>query len=281
MMGTIFSIEEFSIYDGPGIRTSVFLKGCPLKCSWCHNPEGQSSLPEIIKSPNGCINCGECKKNAIKKDNTFCFTQKSIDACPNNLLRIAGKKISADELVETILKNKNMLKNGGVTFSGGEPLMQGEFLKECLALLKGEIHTAVQTSGYCDEQLFKDVLKLSDYFLYDLKIINNTKHIQYTKVSNELILCNFKTLVKSGKEFVPRIPLIPGVTDTKDNITEIAELLSENGITYAELMAYNKIAGGKYAMLGRKYEPDFDEAVEINVHKEIFDSFKVGVKILK
>ncbi len=278
--GIVFSIEEFSIYDGPGIRTTVFLKGCPLRCSWCHNPEGQKTEPEIIKSPNGCINCGECKKYAVQKSNGVNFTQESITACPNNLLRVVGKKISSQILIKQLLKNQNLLKNGGITFSGGEPLMHGEFLLECLDLLKGKVHTAVQTSGFCDSDLFDAVLQSADYFLYDLKLIKEEDHLKYTGVSNKKILNNFWTLVTSGKEFVPRIPLIPGITDTKENITQIAELLRENNINYAELMSYNKMAGGKYAMLGRKYSPDFDESVQINPNEKIFDNYNIKTKLL-
>ena len=280
MEGIVFSIEEFSIYDGPGIRTTVFLKGCPLRCSWCHNPEGQELAPQVIKSPNGCLNCGECKKYAIKKDNNICFKQKSIEVCPNNLLRVSGEKISALGLVEKLLKNQSILRNGGVTFSGGEPLMQGEFVKECLSLLKDKIHIAIQTSGYCDSRLFEEMLNLADLFLFDLKLIDDEKHIRYTGVSNEIILNNFSMLVKSGVEFIPRIPLIPTVTDTEENITQIAELLKLHNIAYAELMSYNKMAGGKYAMIGKKYSPDFDESVEINEHKELFDRFGIEIKIL-
>ncbi len=281
MDGIYFSIEEFSIYDGPGIRTTVFLKGCPLRCSWCHNPEGQEYEPETVKNPNGCVNCGECKKIAIQKNGKLCFTKKSISACPNNLLRVSGERISSENLIEKILKNRRILKNGGVTFSGGEPLMQGEFLKECLSLLKGNIHTAVQTSGYCESEMFKSVLDLTDCVLFDLKLIDEEKHIKYTGVSNEKILENFKLLVKSKKEFIPRIPLIPGVTDTEDNIMQIAQHLNQNNITYAELMSYNKMAGGKYAMLGRKYQPDFDEKVEVNPREEIFKHNGIKIKILR
>ncbi len=281
MIGTVFSIEEFSIYDGPGIRTTVFLKGCPLSCSWCHNPEGQTVAPQIIKSPNGCLNCGACKKHAVYDERGFLYTEKSIAACPNNLLRVCGERISAEDLVAKLMKNQRLLKDGGVTFSGGEPLMQGEFLKECLSLLKGKIHTAVQTSGYCDRRLFQEIVALADLFLFDIKLIDDEKHKKYTGVSNKKILRNFTELVTSDKAFTVRIPLIPSVTDTEENITQIANLLKKNGVTFAEALSYNKMAGGKYAMVGREYKPAFDESVEVNLHSEIFEQHGIQIRLLK
>ncbi len=159
--------------------------------------------------------------------------------------------------------------------------MQGDFLKECLSLLKGKLHTAVQTCGFCSAELFRDVLSLANYFLYDLKIMDNKQHIKYTKVSNKKILHNFKLLVESGTAFVTRIPLIPEITDTKENITQIADFLRQNNVTYAELMSYNKMAGGKYAMTGREYKPAFNENIEVNPHEEIFQNNGIAIKILK
>lgn len=137
MKGCLFSIEEFSVYDGPGIRTTVFLKGCPMRCSWCHNPEGQNPNTEIIRSPNGCIECNNCINSAVTKNGRLCFTEKSIKSCPMGLLRFCGEDIDSTVLCERILKNKQLLQNGGVTFSGGEPFNQSEFLFACLRGLKG------------------------------------------------------------------------------------------------------------------------------------------------
>ncbi len=280
MKGTVFSIEEFSIYDGPGIRTSVFLKGCPLRCSWCHNPEGQKREPEVVKSPNGCRECGNCIKYSKTNEEGVFFTHESIKNCPMGLLRICGEETEPRELVHRLLKNEKILKNGGITFSGGEPFMQSEFMLACLSLLKGKLHTAVQTCGYTHKKTFEKVLEAADYFLFDIKLADEEKHLRYTGVSNEKILENYSVLAKSGKEFVTRIPLIPGVTDTKENIRGICEILIENGVSYGEIMPYNKMAGGKYQMVGRKYMPDFDEKKEPNFHSEIFESYKIETKIL-
>ena len=281
MKGRFFSIEEFSVYDGPGIRTSVFLKGCPLHCTWCHNPEGQSFAVEIARSPNGCLECGACERFAEKDGDALRFTEKSISACPRSLLRVCGEDISADELCEKLLKNAPILKNGGgITFSGGEPLSQSEFVFECLAILRGKLHTALQTCGFCPESVFEQALRECDYFLFDLKLIDEDEHIRYTGVSNKPILQNFKKLAHSGKDFTIRLPLIPGVTDTEKNLRAVAELLRENGVNYIEVLPYNKMAGGKYAMLLRKFDPRFDESVECNPRSEIFNSFGITQKIL-
>lgn len=281
MKGTVFSIEEFSVYDGPGIRTSVFLKGCPLRCAWCQNPEGQIHTPEIVRSPNGCLRCGRCESVAKKSDGSIIFTEESIKSCPRGLLRVCGEELTSEELCSKVLKNERILKkDGGVTFSGGEPLMQSEFLCECLSSLHGRLHTAVQTSGFATKESFEKVMELADYFLFDIKIVDSTLHKKYTGATNETIIENFSTLAKSGKDFVVRTPLIPTVTDTSDNLENIARLLRSHGIKYIELLPYNKMAGGKYAMLGRSYKVDFDESLEPEAHMEIFENYGINAKIL-
>ena len=281
MIGRYFSIEEFSVYDGPGIRTTVFLKGCPLRCSWCHNPEGQSHEIEIVRSPNGCRGCKECERLAECDDGKMRFTTESIDACPLSLLRVCGKDTEPEELCTLLLKNERILKNGGgVTFSGGEPLAQSEFVFECLSLLRGKLHTAIQTCGYCSEEVFAKALSLADYFLFDLKIIDSREHQKHTGVPNERILKNFTALARSGVDFTVRMPLIPTVSDTERNITAAAELLHSENIEYIELLPYNRMAGGKYEMLLREYRPSFDESAECNARLEIFDSFGIKAKLL-
>ncbi len=278
MFGTVFSIEEFSVYDGPGIRTSVFLKGCPLRCMWCHNPEGQSFDIEIVKGPNGCIGCGNCIKTS---DLNGRLTEESILKCPMNLIRFSGEKMSDKELSQRLLKNERILKNGGgVTFSGGEPLAQSEFLFASVERLKGRLHTAIQTCGFADRNVFERALELSDFFLFDLKLIDDNEHKKYTGVSNKMILSNFSRLAKSGKDFVVRIPLIPSVTDTESNIRKIAGIMEENGVGYAELLPYNKMAGGKYKMLMREYKPTFDESAEAAVRREIFEEYNIKIRVL-
>ncbi len=276
----IFAIEEFSVFDGPGIRTSVFLKGCPLHCEWCHNPEGQDFVNDILRSPNGCIECGACEARAVEKDGKLSFTDSSMNACPRGLLRHCATEYTPEELCEKLQKNFSILSasGGGVTFSGGEPTASPEFLLECLSLLEGKIHRAVQTCGFCSPEIFADVLANCDYMLFDIKLTDDEKHKKYTGVSNEIILQNFRTLAASGKEFVIRVPLIPTVNDTEENIRQTAELLRDNGIDYVELLPYNKMAGAKYRLAGRNYVPSFDESTPVQLRTELFAAYGIKAK---
>jgi pyruvate formate lyase activating enzyme len=280
--GKIFAIEEFSTFDGPGIRTTVFLKGCPLRCMWCHNPEGQSFQSEIIKNTNGCIGCGRCLDIGEKCTGKRQIVEESVHVCPQNLIRNCGVDYAPQLMVEKLLKNAAVLNSsgGGVTFSGGEPLAQPDFLLECLIKLNGQTNRALQTSGYCDEMVFLDILQHLDYVLFDLKIVDEEKHAEYTGRSNKEIIHNFEALCSSGKKFCVRIPLIPTVTDTIENITAIAALMRESNAAYAELLPYNKMAGGKYAMAGKSYRPTFDEQKEVEIHRNIFEQNGISIKIV-
>ena len=276
----IFSIEEFSIYDGPGIRTTIFLKGCPLRCEWCHNPEGQTCQAQIVRSPNGCLNCGNCTKFALHSNNQITYTEESISHCPMHLLRVSGDVMTPQQLFERVMKNAPLLSDGGITFSGGEPLMHPEYLTECMRLFKGQLHIALQTSGYAKPEVFNKILPLCDLVLFDLKIIDDEKHLHYTGGSNKDILANFKTLAKSGTDYIVRVPLIPTVTDTVENITDICRIMKENNATYAELMPYNTMAGSKYAMVGKEYTPSFDEKEKVNIRPEIWAENEIKINVL-
>ncbi len=273
MQGTVFSIEEFSLFDGPGIRTTVFLKGCPLRCEWCHNPEGQRFEREIVKSPNGCKHCGKCMQDGT-------LTQKSISVCPEGLIRYCGEEMDSATLCEKILKNASMLEGGGVTFSGGEPLSQSKFVLECIDRLKTKVHCAIQTCGYAPKQVFQTAVEKADLILFDLKLYDEAEHIKYTGVSNRCILENFTFLAQSGKEFLVRIPLIPSVSDTEENMQKLAGLLHQNGVHYVELLPYNKMAGGKYSLLGRSYQPSFDEQKKVLIPLEILTEYHIDFKVL-
>ena len=273
----IFSIEEFSVFDGPGIRTSIFLMGCPLRCEWCHNPEGQSFRNTILRSPNGCLNCGNCLKFAVNDGMRLVFTEDSIKNCPNALLRYCGKEYSAEKLCLELEANIPILNasGGGITFSGGEPTASPDFLLECLALLEGKTNRAVQTCGYCTPAIFDKVLDNCDYMLFDIKLVDETLHQKYTGVSNSTILQNFRTLAASGKDFVIRTPLIPTVTDTAENVAAIAQLLSHHGVGHIELLPYNKMAGSKYPLAGKVYAPSFDGNIPVAVRSEIFAQYGI------
>lgn len=245
--GVVFSIEEFAVNDGPGIRTTVFLKGCPLRCAWCHNPEGQRREPQPL----------------TKQGRT----------------EISGYSIDAEALATRIRRDEDIFRDsgGGVTFTGGEPLMQAEFLCEVLDRLT-DIHKAVETCGYASEQTFKRVLERVDYMLFDVKLVDSELHKRWTGVGNELIKANLKTLCESGKPFVARVPLIPGVNDSAENMEATAELLvGAKGLERVELLRYHKTAGAKYPMVGMEYKPDFDEDAEPAIHDTFTDK---GIKLL-
>ena len=245
--GIIFSIEEFAVNDGPGIRTTVFLKGCPLRCAWCHNPEGWMPQPQPL----------------TKQGRT----------------EICGYRIGAEELALKLRRDEDIFKEsgGGVTFTGGEPLMQADFLCNVLDKLSG-IHRAVETSGHASERIFKKVLEKTDLILFDVKLVDSELHRKYTGVDNKLIMANLKTLCESGKEFVVRIPLIPGVNDTLENMQATAELLKDSkNLQRVELLRYHKTAGAKYPMIGVKYAPGFDEEKTPEIHDTFTDK---AIKLL-
>lgn len=281
MRGRVFSIEEFATFDGPGIRTTVFLKGCPLRCTWCHNPEGQRLSAEYVRSPNGCLSCGACLALAEKcDDGTLTLTERSKDACPRALIRLCGEEYEASELCDELLENADILcaSGGGVTFSGGEPLMQVDFLLECLSILEGRLHRAIQTCGYASREVFSRALKSCEYMLYDLKIMDRAAHIDYCGADNAIIHENYRELVSSGVSFVTRVPLIPSVTDTTENLSAIASFISSLGVKYIELLPYNRAAGSKYGGLLREYEPRFDEKRGVELGIEIFKAYGIEAK---
>jgi len=225
MKGFIFDIKKFALHDGPGIRTTVFLKGCPLRCWWCHNPE---SIKQISSNENG--SCSESEISFIKKYSV------------NNVLEIIKKDlVFYDE------------SGGGVTFSGGEPLVQIDFLEEILKVCKKEyITTTVDTCGYVSTESFKRIYKHTDLFLYDFKLLNNELHQKYTGVSNQLIKENLEFLNSAGAKIIVRIPLIPAISDTEENLSDISNyLLKLNCIERIDLLPYNKLSEDKYRRLNQ------------------------------
>ena len=299
-MGTVFNIQKYSLHDGPGIRTTVFLKGCPLCCPWCHNPESQKPEPEVIFFETRCVGCGSCVKvcpagvagnflTTLANSRTVCDTNihsppashagctacgLCVQACAYGAREVVGKSMSADEVMSEVLRDRIFYdqSGGGVTFSGGEPMMQPEFLRELLLRCRAEgLRTTVDTSGFAAWEAFEAVVPLVDVFLYDVKLMDETRHRQYVGTPNRLILDNLRRLAplasSLGKAVLARVPLIPGINDDVLNIESTGEFLQECGIRQVSVLPYHQMGIEKYRRLGREYglpgiAPPSEEAVK-------------------
>jgi len=249
MTGTIFDIKEMAVHDGPGIRTTVFFKGCPLRCKWCHNPEGLSFKPQLMYKYARCINCRSCQKECGHPEcQPF---GRCIHACPENCLEITGRVVTATELARELKESAHILGDafGGFTFSGGEPLAQPHFLLELIEELK-DYHLCIETSGCVNTKTFKNVLDKLDFIIMDIKLADREAHKKYTGSDNKQILENFEVLKGSKKPYVIRTPLIPGITDTSENLAAIEKIV---GDSEWEKLPYNAAASAKYKMLGMKF----------------------------
>lgn len=284
MDGMVFDIKELALFDGPGIRTTVFLKGCPLNCSWCHNPEGLSPESQLMVSTTSCIECGTCIELCPHDaEPTLCTAcGLCIPHCPLHLRRISGVRWSSTKLAEELLRNKDILERtgGGITFSGGEPLMQHRFVLETREKLNG-LHCTVETCGYVPREVFRDCVETFDYIIIDIKMMDAEKHEKYCGRPNGRILDNISYLKTTQIPFTVRIPVIPNVNDSDENFAATAEFLaSARNLTRVELLPYQNIAGVKYRMLSRTYTPLFDEHAEVHLNTDIFIEHGIPCTIL-
>ncbi|MGA2299505.1 MAG: glycyl-radical enzyme activating protein [Candidatus Acidiferrum sp.] len=258
---------RFSLHDGPGLRTTVFLKGCPLRCPWCHNPESQSYQSEAMYASDRCISClaccSVCESGALHWDHgperdparcTLCGACS--EACPAEARKLVGKQIPVRELIKEIRRDIAFFdeSGGGVTFSGGEPLAQPQFLEAALAVCKSEgIHTVVDTCGYAPSAVIRRIMPYVDEFLFDLKLADDARHRQVVGVSNALILENLGIIAREHAAVAVRIPVIPGINDDEDNLEQSFRLLGELGLSNVDLLPYHASAMEKYRRLSLAY----------------------------
>jgi len=297
--GIIFNIQRFSVHDGPGIRTTIFFKGCPLHCLWCDNPEGQKAAPEMVFWKERCIHCetcvGVCPYNAIKTagrrskmilKGRCAVCGRCLDTCYSRALEQIGKYVTVDEVLEEIERDRIFFEasGGGVTASGGEPTAQPEFLTELLKRCKERlIHTAIETCGYAEWSILEKVLKYTDLVLYDIKDMDSVKHQKYAGVHNELILENAKKISSKLVPMVVRIPVVPRYNDREDNIEAMGRFISElPGVREVDLLPYHQFGEAKYKRLGLKYrlkglKPPREE--HLRSIKEKIESIGFEVKI--
>jgi len=266
--GTVFDIQRFAIHDGPGIRTTVFLKGCPLHCLWCHNPESQEPRPEIFFSPEKCIGCHYCEEACEHNGHQFvdgvhiynrenCVRcGKCTLECYSRALETAGKLMSAEEVLQEVLKDRAFYDNsgGGMTLSGGEPMMQFEFTRDLLRLAKEEgLHNAIETCGASSWARYEEILPYVDLFLYDIKETDVELHQQFTGISNQIVIENVTALARAGAPIILRCPIIPGLNDRTAHFKAVAELANSLPTVFEiNILPYHPLGTSKSQRLGKE-----------------------------
>lgn len=272
IQGNIFKIKRFSLHDGPGIRTSVFLKGCPMRCAWCHSPEGLNDGYELWHDKSLCIGCGLCvtacnlKALELHSDagheihinrNACNLNGDCVKVCPSGAVQFTGRHVTSDEVVEGIVRDKMFydVSGGGMTISGGEPLFQPEFTRELLMKCReANISTAIETCMFAKWEIVERLSEYIDLFIIDLKIIDPSKHKKYTGQTNEIIFENFRRLASAGRNIIVRVPIVKGITDTSDNLESIRDFVSSTGMYMPiEYIQYNVLAGNNYKRLGIQF----------------------------
>lgn len=292
-MGYIFDIQRFSVHDGPGIRTNVFFKGCPLKCIWCHNPESQSKQADIGYYSDKCLACGACAsvcKLHTVSDGKHDYNRsecvkcgKCTEICPTNALTFFGREATAEEIIAEVMKDKTFYQTsgGGLTVSGGEPLYQPEFLKELLTLAKeNRLHTCIETCGFASKETVKAIAPLTDIFLFDYKASDERSHMELTGAPLKPIVDNLIMLDKMGIKTVLRCPLIPNANLTEEHLDGIAKLAASlDNLIEVNVMAYHALGSGKYSALEKNNALSDQPSMTGAEKEELID--KISEKIKK
>jgi len=267
--GVIFHIQKFSVHDGPGLRTTVFFKGCNLRCRWCHNPESWLPTPQMMRFAEKCTGCGLCREVCPSNGEKCTLCGLCTEVCTPGARSITGKGYTADQVMAQIRADRAFYEKsgGGVTFSGGECMLQPEFLGALLRTCREEgIATAVDTAGCVPYDRFVQILPKTDLFLYDIKCISSGLHRQYTGTDNSLILKNYQKLLASGTRVWVRVPVVPGFNDSVDEMEKIRAFLAENRPEKLELLAYHDLGAAKFAAAGHgkpwKTQPPTDEYMQ-------------------
>jgi len=316
--GLVFNIQRYSIHDGPGIRTTVFLKGCPLDCWWCHNPEGQEAEPEVVVIEGRCVQCGECRvacpqekgvrnlflENAEKAPKPH-FPEKRfltpfsaepplrctrcgacVEACPTGARQMVGRRMTVAEVMAEVVKDRIFYEEsgGGVTFSGGEPLVQPKFLAALLDACRAEkIHTAVDTCGFAPQADLLAVAPRADLFLYDLKSMDEARHRLYTGISNVSILENLQALSRVHKNIWIRVPIIPGVNDNAEQLEALARCAAAtSGVRQVNVLPYHEAGAYKSSRVGKPCRMENVVPPSAEFMKNVaakFRGFGVNVKV--
>ncbi len=292
LTGVVFNIMRYCVHDGPGIRTTVFLKGCPLRCSWCHNPEGQKSEVEFSFREDRCIRCGTCydacPNGAVEKQGDRYLPLREncescgtcVPTCYAEAREQVGRPMTVNEVMAEVLKDKPFYEQtgGGVTISGGEPLLHPAFLRGLLqACNDRDIHTAIETTGFCTEETLQSVLPLVDLFLFDLKIMDSEAHERFTGVGNERIIANLEAICRAGKNVIVRVPIIPGVNDYDGNIQAIISYLREHTtVSTVHLLPYHRAGHEKALRLGMETEDSGVPSLSEDKLQPILTEFQHG-----
>ncbi len=297
-MGTIFNIQKFCIHDGDGIRTCVFLKGCPLKCIWCHNPESLEKTPNLSFNKQKCSSCGRCltecdartlKNDTLKIDRTKCTKcGKCAEVCLNNANEIIGREMTASEVIDEVLKDKIFYdtSGGGITVTGGEPSYQADFTIELLRLSKDAgISLAIETCGIGSSDFYKNAFELGTTFLYDIKCIDSNRHQILTGADNSHIMSNLRYLMDKGADIIIRLPLVPDCNDSDEDIANLATFLKENKgrYRYAEIMPYHSLGTGKSEKIGADAVYVHKNATDDEISRwcSLFASHGIDIKVSK